>query len=111
MYTKQVGKLTHPYTCGDAFYQLLRLAVLGTCLYVTWQITMTFTTDRKITYIGLMRFIAILLGGALYWLANQIFNQFMWLAFGCEALLFHDYSFLLEEEVNRHMIIGVGIFE
>lgn len=62
--------MTHPYTCGDALYQLLRLAVLGTALYVTWQITMTFTADRKITYVGLMKFIAILLGATLYWLLN-----------------------------------------
>ena len=49
MYTKQVGKMTHPYTCGDACYQLLRLAVLGTCLYVSWVVTMMFTLDRGIT--------------------------------------------------------------
>jgi hypothetical protein len=58
-----------------------------------------------------MKFLSVLLGFTLYWLANQVFNQFMWIAFRCEALFFHDYSFLLEEEVNRHMIIGIGIFE
>lgn len=72
MYTKQKqsGKMTHPYTCGDALYQILRLGVLYTCMYVSWQATMDFTSDRKITYIGLMRFLAVMLGGFVYWVAN-----------------------------------------
>jgi len=35
----------------------------------------------------------------------------MWLCFKCEALGAHDYSFLLDEPVNQHIIVGVGIFE
>lgn len=31
--------------------------------------------------------------------------------FKYEALGAHDYSFLLDEEVNQHIIVGVGIFE
>lgn len=35
----------------------------------------------------------------------------MYLVFRCEALSFHDYSFLLDVEENNHTIVGVAVFE
>ena len=33
------------------------------------------------------------------------------LVFDCEAIGLHDYSFLLDDDLNVHMIVAVGIFE
>ena len=53
----------------------------------------------------------MVLGTIIYLLFMYLFNTIMWLVFKCEALGNHDYSFLLDDSTNNHMIVGVGIFE
>ena len=55
--------------------------------------------------------LACFVGFLLYQLLFKIFKLFMWVAFKCEALGNHDFSFLLDQADNQHIIVGAGIIE
>ena len=60
---------------------------------------------------GWHMFFSIVIGYCLYMLLLWIFCQIMWLTMSMEVLGNHDYSFLLDDEKNQHIIVAVGIFE
>ena len=90
------GALNHKYTCGDVFYQLVRLAILGNIIYWSHYGGNLLAAQQKIDsprWVGFASFVAAVL---VYILLNVFFNGLMFLFVGCEALSFHDYSFLLD---------------
>ena len=46
-----------------------------------------------------------------YYLFMTLFGFLMYITTGCEMLGLHDTSFLLDDDVNQHTIVAVGIFE
>ena len=60
---------------------------------------------------GWHTFLAIVSGYALYMFFIWIFCKVMWLTMKMEVLGNHDYSFLLDDDTNQHIIVAVGIFE
>ena len=56
-------------------------------------------------------FVSIILGFALYSLVIWVWCKGLWFAFSMEVLGNYDYSFLLDDNTNQHMIVAVGIFE
>ena len=98
------NKMTHPYTCTDILFQLLRSLVLASMINLANSILNGTTSLTSLAA-------SVVLGSLLYYLLNIFFNWYMNYFFGFEALHFHDYAFLLQDEVNNHAIMGAGILE
>ena len=107
----QKGKMNNPYTCGDVFWQLIRLTLLGGLIYVSWLYGEAFAIKQKFDRKALVKFLAFLVGAFAYYIVNEIFNLMVYMIFRCESLNFHDYSFLLDVQENNNTIVGACIFE
>ena len=99
--------MNYPYTLSDASFQTVRLGVLYyLCTLSYVQIVEMRKVDSNWNLL-----LAYLAGLVIYSVFVRVFNAYMWITMKCEALSNHDYSFLLDEKVNQHIIIVVGIFE
>ena len=72
------------------------------------ELTTVFETTPLTWKLG---FLCTAMGYLYYFIVLTIFNTIMWVTIKCEALGYHDYSFLLDDDVNQHTIVAVGIFE
>ena len=104
--------MNYPYTFSDVFFQLVRLGLLGGLIFFGYTQLVAYRYDIEVTtWFWQDVFAALAAGSIVYVLILRLFNGLMWVVFKCEALGAHDYSFLLDEQHNQHIIIGVGIFE
>jgi hypothetical protein len=51
------------------------------------------------------------MGYAVYFLIFEVIYILMKVLIKCEILGLHDWSFLLDDSDNHHMIVAVGVFE
>jgi len=69
-----VGKMNNPYTCGDVFWQFVRLALLWSIIYFTWFYAEAFATTQKFDRPGLVKFLSLVGGAFAYYIVNVILN-------------------------------------
>ena len=117
------SKPIYPYTFSDIVWQTVRLAALGFIMYksfgvvekVSFRIGQTAPeVEGNISlpvWTWKLTALSIFLGYAFYFLVCNIFFLVMKVVFKCEVLGLHDWTFLLDDDDNNHIIVAVGVFE
>lgn len=116
-----MSKSVNPITIGDHLIQIVRIALMvgimiklrtAYLVYLNDDASGNQNLDTKIvTLTWKATFLIFGLGLFCYWLLMQIFNLGMKIVFKCQPLGLHDWSFLLDNDDNHHIIVVVGIFE
>lgn len=110
------AKDNYPYTFGDAFFQTLRLALLGLSIRVAiWQTCLqlepTKVSVKEGQCSGWTITLGVLVGIIVYFVFMNLFYKVVHLFFGLEILTCHDCQFLCDDDFNNNNIVAGAILE
>jgi hypothetical protein len=99
------------YGIFDYFWQLVRLAILGSLMYFSCEAIKLFGPSWYLSHTWALIITGIIFGILVYYLMMEVFYKFMYLAFRCEPLGVFDSIFLLDDKKNVSNIMAACFTE